>query len=143
MNRALFFQDPLFATLIQIYFFLIGAIIGSFLNVCIHRIPLKKSIVTPRSACPHCGTMIPWYHNIPIFSYLWLRGKCFHCKGPISVTYPLVELMTAVIFVLLYRHFGISLALLIYAFFSCSTIVLIFIDYYHRLLPAKITFPTL
>jgi leader peptidase (prepilin peptidase) / N-methyltransferase len=143
MDRALYFQDPFFNLLIQIYLFLIGSIVGSFLNVCIHRIPLDESIVTPRSRCPNCKTAIPWYHNVPILSYFWLRGKCFHCGMGISPVYPFVEFITGVLFVLLYRYFGISILFAIYAYFGCSIIILIFVDYYHRLLPAIITFPAI
>ena len=141
MERALFFEDPIFAPLVQVYLFLLVAIVGSFLNVCIHRLPRRISIVTPRSSCPSCQKVIPWYYNIPVFSYLILRAKCAYCKTKISPVYPLVELVTAVLFVALYRHFGISAPFLVYAIFGCSMIVLIFIDYYHRLLPWVITFP--
>jgi leader peptidase (prepilin peptidase)/N-methyltransferase len=143
MDRALYFDDPFFGPLIQIYLFLMGAIIGSFLNVCIHRIPLDQSVVKPRSRCPHCETLIPWYHNVPVLSYLWLRGKCFHCGARISPVYPLVEILTALLFLLLYRYFGISVPFFIYAYFGCSIIILIFVDYYHRILPAVITYPAI
>lgn len=125
------------------YVFVVGAIIGSFLNVCIYRIPLGMSIVTPRSSCPKCNRKIPWYHNIPILSYLWLRGKCAECKEPISPVYPFVEFLTAAYLTLLLYHFGPLRSFLIYAIFGCVMIVLIFIDYYHRLLPRVITFPGL
>ncbi len=140
MDRTLYFQDPFFSPFIQTYLFLLGSIVGSFLNVCIYRIPLHKSIVTPRSRCPQCDSRIPWYHNVPILSYVWLRGKCFNCTQRISPVYPVVELMTAFLFLLLYRYFGISVVFVIYAYFGCSVIALMFIDYYHRLLPARITF---
>ena len=143
MDRALYFDDPFFGTIVQIYIFLIGSIVGSFLNVCIHRLPLDLSIVTPRSRCPNCETLIPWYHNVPILSYLWLRAKCFHCGVRISPVYPFVELLTAVLFWLLYRYFGISALFFIYAYFGCSIIILIFVDYYHRLLPAVVTYPAI
>ncbi len=143
MERALYFDDPFFGTLIQVYIFIIGAIVGSFLNVCIHRIPLDQSVVTPRSRCPNCETLIPWYHNVPILSYVWLRARCFQCGMKISPVYPLVEFITALFFVLLYRYFGISILFLIYAYFGCSIIILIFVDYYHRILPAVITYPAI
>lgn len=141
MQQFGFLNDPSYRILIQIYLFLIGAVIGSFLNVCIHRIPLEKSIIHPRSGCPRCGTIIPWYYNIPILSYLWLRGKCATCKEPISIVYPFVELLTAVFYVLLFCYFGISIPFFIYAFFGSITIVLLFIDSFHRLLPHVLTFP--
>ena len=143
MDRALYFPDPFFGSLIQVYLFIVGAIIGSFLNVCIHRIPLDQSIVSPRSHCPNCNTLIAWYHNIPILSYLWLRAKCAKCGIKISPVYPFVELVTAVLFLLLYRYFGISIVFLIYAYFGCSIIILIFVDYYHRILPAVVTYPAI
>jgi leader peptidase (prepilin peptidase)/N-methyltransferase len=143
MNKALYFDDPVFGVVVQVYLFLIGSIIGSFLNVCIHRIPLHQSIVTPRSHCPKCEKIIPWYHNVPILSYVWLRGKCAFCGERISPVYPFVELLTAVLFVILYLYFGISALFFIYAYFACSIIILIFVDYYHRLLPAVITFPSI
>jgi leader peptidase (prepilin peptidase) / N-methyltransferase len=141
MQAFAFLNDPSYRPLIQVYLFLAGAVIGSFLNVCIHRIPLQKSVVTPRSGCPRCGAGIPWYHNIPILSYLWLRGRCRNCKQPISLSYPLVELLTAVLYVLLFRYFGISVSFFIYAFFASLVIILVFTDYNHRLLPHVITFP--
>lgn len=143
MERALYFDDPFFGPLIQVYIFLIGAIVGSFLNVCIHRIPIDESVVTPRSRCPNCKTLIPWYHNVPILSYIWLRARCFQCGVKISPVYPFVELLTALLFLLLYRYFGISIVFFIYAYFACSIIILIFVDYYHRILPAVITYPAI
>ncbi len=137
MDRALYFPGPLF----EIYFFVVGLIIGSFLNVCIHRIPIHQSIVTPRSRCPRCNTLIRWYDNVPLLSYLWLRGRCANCKERISPVYPIVELTTGILFLLLYKYFGISISFLIYGIFGCIVIVLTVIDYYHRLLPAKLTFP--
>lgn len=141
MEYFSFFNDSSYRALIQIYLFIVGAVIGSFLNVCIHRIPLKKSIVIPGSGCPRCGHIIRWYQNIPLLSYIWLRGRCANCTEPISIVYPFVELLTAVFYVLLYRYFRISIPFFIYAFFGSITIILIFIDYYHRLLPHVLTFP--
>jgi len=141
MERALFFPDPVFGTIIQVYTFLLGAIVGSFLNVCIYRIPLQQSIVTPRSSCPNCHTPIRWYQNIPILSYIFLRGRCANCKVKISPIYPFVEAVTGLLFLFLYRKFGISIPFVTYAVFGCSMIALLFIDYYHRILPHKITIP--
>src|SRR6185295_2994064 len=92
--------------LMEIYLFIIGSVIGSFLNVCIHRIPLRESIIFPRSQCPKCGALIRWYHNIPILSYIFLLGRCSNCKTRISPVYPFVELVTAILFVVLWRKFG-------------------------------------
>ncbi len=126
---------------IDIYLFLVGLVIGSFLNVCIHRLPLKQSIVHPRSQCPHCKTPIRWYHNIPLLSYIFLLGRCSTCKARISPLYPFVELTTAILIVLLWRRFGATIPFLIYTIFACIMMVLIFIDYYHQILPHRITFP--
>lgn len=142
MERAFFLNDPDLQPLLSIFFFIVGSVVGSFLNVCIHRIPAHKSVVHPRSRCPRCENLIPWYHNVPILSYLWLLGRCANCRERISPVYPLVELMTALYFLLLYRTFSVSIPFLIYAYFGCSVIILIFIDYYHRLLPSVITLPS-
>jgi leader peptidase (prepilin peptidase) / N-methyltransferase len=141
MERFLALTDPELKPLWSVFFFLTGSIVGSFLNVCIHRIPSGQSVVAPRSRCPHCNALIPWYHNVPVLSYLWLEGRCVSCGHKFSPVYPFVELLTAISFLLLYLYFGISILFFIYAYFICSMIVLIFIDYYHRLLPAVITFP--
>lgn len=106
---------------IQIFFFLIGSVIGSFLNVCIYRIPREKSIVSPPSACPGCNKPIRPYDNIPIISYIMLRGKCRDCGTKISMRYPLVELLTSVLFVFMYRNFGKS----VFPFFTFELISLL------------------
>lgn len=139
MNFGAFLSDPALQPLLMLYFFLVGTVIGSFLNVCIYRIPLEISIVTPRSKCPNCRNVIPWYCNIPIFSYVLLLGKCKYCNARISPVYPLVELMTGLFVLLLFRQFGITRLFFIYLYFGCSMIALMFIDYYHRILPHKIT----
>jgi leader peptidase (prepilin peptidase)/N-methyltransferase len=141
MSEFYFPADATFHNVLLFYYFAIGSVVGSFLNVCIYRIPLGQSIVRPRSRCPRCGRMIRWYHNVPVISYLLLRGRCASCGERISPVYPLVEILTAVLFLLLFNFFGISFAFFIYALFGCAVIVLIFVDYYHRLLPAVITFP--
>ncbi|MDI9557398.1 MAG: prepilin peptidase, partial [Pseudomonadota bacterium] len=91
--------------LLLIFFFLLGCAIGSFLNVCIYRIPREKSIVKPPSACPVCEKPIRFYDNIPILSYILLKGKCRDCGIKISIRYPFVELLTGIFFLLLYRKF--------------------------------------
>ncbi len=95
-------------TLVLVFAGLFGLIFGSFLNVCIYRIPREKSLVWPPSTCPKCNARIRWYDNIPVFSYLCLLGKCRHCKAPISIQYPLIELLTAVLTVLFVWRLGVS-----------------------------------
>ncbi|MBR4682923.1 MAG: prepilin peptidase [Elusimicrobiaceae bacterium] len=95
-------------TLVLVFAGLFGLIFGSFLNVCIYRIPREKSLVWPPSTCPKCNARIRWYDNIPVFSYLCLLGKCRHCKAPISIQYPLIELLTAVLTVLFVWRLGLS-----------------------------------
>jgi leader peptidase (prepilin peptidase) / N-methyltransferase len=117
----------------------LGLVIGSFLNVCIARLPLDKSIAFPRSHCPNCKKAIAFYDNIPVLSYLILGGKCRSCKKAISVRYPLVEAANGIVSVLLYLKFGLSLAWGIYLIFCSALIVLALIDMEHRILPDVIT----
>ena len=86
--------------------FILGSIIGSFLNVCIYRIPAGISVVTPRSRCPHCETLIRWYHNIPILSWLFLKGKCAYCNAEVPVRYLMVEALTGGLFALFFYRFA-------------------------------------
>jgi len=123
------------------FFFLFGIIIGSFLNVCITRIPEEMSIVSPGSRCPRCKTPIKPYDNVPVFAWLWLRGKCRTCGLPISPMYPLVELATGLLFVACYVEFGISQATVKWLFFTCLIIILTVTDLRVRLLPDVITWP--
>jgi leader peptidase (prepilin peptidase)/N-methyltransferase len=116
-----------------------GIVIGSFLNVCIARLPQGVSIAVPRSFCPHCKTPIAWYDNIPVLSYLILAGRARCCRKPISARYPFVELVSGLVSVLLYLKFGFGLEWLIFFFFSGALIVLAFIDIDHRILPDPIT----
>lgn len=121
--------------------FLFGLAVGSFLNVCIHRLPKGESVVRPRSRCPGCAHPIAAYDNIPVLSYLLLRGRCRHCAAPISPLYPLVELLTATGLLLAYLRFGFSLESLKAALLAAALIVLIFTDLRDRLLPDRITYP--
>lgn len=123
--------------------FVLGAVIGSFLNVCIFRIPEKQSIVSPPSHCPDCGAGIRFYDNIPIVSYLVLMGKCRNCKTSISFRYPLIELITAIASVMLMFHFGPTLTYLIYLVLVSSLIVITFIDLDHRIIPDVISLPAI
>jgi leader peptidase (prepilin peptidase) / N-methyltransferase len=127
-------------TLIGIFAFLFGLIIGSFLNVCIVRIPGGKSIVMPASACPKCGAAIRPWDNIPVVSWLVLRGKCRSCKTPISWMYPVVELLTGVLFWACYYTFGLTTELLKWAIFSALIIVLVFTDLRERILPDVVNY---
>jgi len=121
--------------------FVVGLTIGSFLNVCIHRLPKGESIVHPRSRCPHCGRMIAAYDNVPVLSYLWLRGRCRHCRRRISPFYPLIELLTGLTFLLVYHRWGISPPAVKAVLLASALIVLTFTDLRERLLPDRITFP--
>lgn len=120
---------------------MIGASIGSFLNVCIARIPEKKSIVSPPSSCPKCGQGIKFYDNIPLLSYILLRGRCRQCKTSISMRYPLVELLTAILSVLLMMRFGPSISYLIYFCLVSALLTITFIDLDHRIIPDVISLP--
>ena len=119
---------------------LFGLLIGSFLNVCIVRIPQGKSIVLPASACPKCGKSIRPYDNIPVLSWLFLRGKCRGCKARISPMYPLVEFLTGALFLVCYLCFGITVEALKWAIFSAIILVLVFTDLRERILPDVVNF---
>jgi len=118
-----------------------GAVIGSFLNVCIYRIPLSRSIVWPGSFCPFCERPIKWFHNIPLLSFLLLRGKCAYCSRPIAVRYFIVELFTALSGAGLLAHFGIGPAFFVYWAFTCALIVVVGIDIEHQEIPDVISLP--
>ncbi|MBN2255861.1 MAG: prepilin peptidase [Deltaproteobacteria bacterium] len=118
-----------------------GSIVGSFLNVCIYRIPGDRSIILPRSYCPHCGQTIKFYDNIPVLSYLMLMGRCRTCKARISLQYPAVELITASLSAILFWRYGLSLQYLATFVFTCSLIVITFIDLEHQIIPDVITLP--
>lgn len=125
--------------------FLMGAIVGSFLNVCILRIPEEGvSIFYPRnSRCPQCGYSLRWYDNVPVLSWLFLRGQCRSCKNPISLQYPLVELVTAVLAVAVVKRFDATLAALILFIFVCALIVITFIDMAYWIIPDVISLPAI
>jgi leader peptidase (prepilin peptidase)/N-methyltransferase len=120
---------------------LFGLVIGSFLNVCIYRLPLDQSIVWPASRCTTCGRALAWYENIPVFSYLALRARCRTCGQHISVMYPLVEVATAAMFVLWLWAFGLTPLFAVRLLFGCAMIVLFVIDMQHQILPNEITLP--
>jgi len=120
---------------------LVGLMIGSFLNVLIHRIPRKQQFVKGRSVCPGCGETIKWYHNLPVVSFLALRGKCAYCGMRISFRYPLVELLNALSYLYFFRTFNWSFELAVLAFLSSTLIVIFFIDLDHQIIPDLITLP--
>ncbi len=124
----------------ELFVILMGLAVGSFLNVCIHRLPLKLSLVRPASRCPRCETPLKPYDNIPVIGYLMLRGRCRSCGQPISVQYPMIEIATGALFLGAYMLFP---APLLYQriLFGCAMIVLCFIDLEHRILPDVITLP--
>jgi leader peptidase (prepilin peptidase)/N-methyltransferase len=119
----------------------LGAIIGSFLNVCIYRLPRAKSIAWPASACPHCDRGLSWYENIPIVSFLALRGRCRTCRASIGVRYPIVEGVTGAMFALAWWYYGPGVLLVSRLILGCALIVLFAIDLEHHLLPNTITIP--
>lgn len=121
--------------------FLFGLVIGSFLNVCIVRMPQEVSVVRPASRCPRCGTPLRWYDNVPIVSFLLLRGKCRTCRLPISWRYPLVELLNGLLAVLSIAVFGLNAEGLIVAFLCSCLLVITFIDLDHQIIPDVITIP--
>ena len=123
------------------FFFLFGIVLGSFLNVCITRIPEGLSIVRPGSRCPRCGTPIKPYDNVPILGWILLRGKCRSCGLPISPMYPLVELLTGLLFVACYLSFGLGPATFKWMVFSCLIVVLTITDLRVRMLPDVVNWP--
>ncbi len=127
--------------LMPFFAFLFGLALGSFANVCIWRIPLGKSLVSPPSACPHCQTPIKFYDNIPILSYLVLRGKCRHCKGPISLQYPVVEAVMGLLSLVLFIRYGPRHQYIIYLIFHASLLIITFIDLHHKIIPDVISLP--
>lgn len=126
--------------LIAIFAFIFGLVIGSFLNVCISRLPQGKSVVKPASRCPKCGAAIKPYDNIPVLSYLILFGRCRSCKTRISPLYPAVELLTAILFLICVLIYGPTVVAAKWAAFSAIMVVLVFTDWRDRLLPDKVNF---
>jgi leader peptidase (prepilin peptidase) / N-methyltransferase len=119
----------------------LGLSVGSFLNVCIHRLPHRTSVVRPSSRCPNCGYELGWFDNIPVVSWLMLRGRCRKCAAPISIRYPIVEVLTMLVFLLHWWVFGWTLVMVVRLAFACALIALFAIDFEHHLLPDKITLP--
>lgn len=132
-------MDPIFGAA----FFIFGLVFGSFLNVCIYRLPRGESVVSPGSACPGCGHPIRWYDNVPVFAWLLLRGRCRDCKARISAQYMVVELLVAALFLACYARFGLTLDTLKFCVFSFLLAGLIFTDAETKLLPDALTLPGL
>ena len=130
-------MDPVIASAT----FILGLAFGSFLNVCIYRMPLGLSVITPRSACPKCKQLIAFYDNLPVVSWLILRGRCRQCKAKISPRYLIIELLTGVMFLACYWYFGLTLSTLKYCTFAFLLLGLIFTDAETKLLPDKLTLP--
>lgn len=126
--------------IVEIIVFVFGGCIGSFLNVCIYRLPKEKSIVRPGSFCPKCKTPVKWYDNVPILSYLFLRGRCRKCSKKISLRYPLVELITAVFFLILYLKLGFTIEFAKYVFLFSLLVVVSFIDIDYHAIPFHLCF---
>ena len=130
-----------YPVLVQVFVFLFGAVVGSFLNVCIYRLPKGESVVFPPSHCPNCAKRIPLYDNIPIVGFLLLKGKCRFCRVSISFQYPLVELITALLFLFLFMKFGLTFAFVVLALFCSAMVVITFIDLEHQIIPDVISLP--
>ena len=126
---------------VEILFAVLGAAIGSFLNVLIHRLPEEQSIVFPASRCPRCGRAIRFYDNIPVLSYILLRGRCRDCGEKIALRYPLVEAITAAFSLLLFWKYGVTFQWLVSFAFVCALIVITFIDLDHQIIPDVISLP--
>lgn len=118
---------------------LFGLAVGSFLNVCIFRVPRDLSVVRPRSFCPSCEASVAWYDNIPVLSYLLLRGRCRHCANPIGLFYLLVEITTALTFVAVFSTYGVSLPAAKWIVYECIMIVLFWTDWQEHILPDEFT----
>jgi len=121
--------------------FFFGMIVGSFLNVCICRMPKEESVVSPPSHCPGCSCQIRWYDNIPVVSYIFLRGKCRGCGSHISLQYPLVELLNGALTLFLFIRFGPTLAFAALFIFCSALVVITFIDFEHQIIPDEISLP--
>jgi leader peptidase (prepilin peptidase) / N-methyltransferase len=124
-----------------LFSFLFGLVFGSFLNVCIYRIPIKKSIIFPPSSCPNCGRNIRFYDNIPLLSYLFLLGRCRSCHEHISLRYPLVELLSGLLSMALFIRYGLSYQYFMFYLFVTSLVVISFIDLQHQIIPDILSIP--
>src|SRR5215510_11685114 len=130
--------SPAFVTVVTLLF---GAAIGSFLNVCIYRLPLHESIVFPASHCRACSAPLTWYDNLPLVSYLLRRGRCRFCGASFSFRYFLVELVTALLAIALVQRFGLTITTVGYFAFSAALVVITFIDLDHQIIPDVVSLP--
>ena len=121
--------------------FILGLIVGSFSNVCIYRIPRNESIIYPASHCPKCRSKIKPVDNIPLLSFILLKGRCRNCKSKISIQYPIVELLTGLIYLIIYLTYGLSVQALIYIILSSALIIIAFIDLNEQIVPDVISLP--
>lgn len=133
--------DALVSLLPMMFAFALGACVGSFLNVCIHRLPEDESVVRPRSRCPHCGTQLAWHDNIPLFSWLWLRARCRSCGAPISSRYPLVEVTTGALAVVALIVYGATPFAAVAFAFTAALLLITFVDVDHRFIPDEVSLP--
>lgn len=127
--------------ILSIFAFILGSMVGSFLNVCVYRIPQGQSIVRPRSKCPKCENAIAWYDNIPLVSWLTLGAKCRHCGQPISWQYPLVEALTGTLFFLVFWRFGLAAATPVYMLLAAALVLVTFVDLTDWTIPDEVTLP--
>ena len=125
----------------MMFAFAVGACVGSFLNVCIHRLPDDQSVVRPRSRCPQCGTQLAWHDNIPLFSWLWLRARCRTCGTAISSRYPLVEAMTGALAVVALVTYGATPFAAVAFAFTAALVLITFVDVDHRFIPDEVSLP--
>ena len=121
--------------------FILGAVIGSFLTVCVYRVPKGQSVVAPRSACPHCGRKICWYDNVPLLSFIWLLGRCRACHAGIPRRYPIIELANGLGYLLVVWRFGLTWPTIVYAGLVSVFLVVAWIDWDHKIIPDVITLP--
>jgi leader peptidase (prepilin peptidase)/N-methyltransferase len=121
--------------IVPLMVFILGLLIGSFLNVCIYRIPLGKDVIKGRSYCTSCNALIPWYCDIPLFSYIFLKGRCKDCGGKISLVYPIVELLNALLYLVVWYIYGLTLQALFIAILFSILVIISFIDLKHQIIP--------
>ena len=126
-------------TMVAVFSFVLGTIFGSFLNVCIVRMPEEKSIIRPPSHCVSCKRPIAWHDNIPLVSFIILRGRCRYCNAKISIRYFIVEVFTGIVFLGFYLYFGLQWILIPYLIFICGLIIATFVDIKHRIIPDEIS----